>query len=120
MIEKVNTNGRQTGRTTELIHKCEQYNYALIVCPNRAIAEYTFDMARDMMINIPMPITFKEFAEGVFKGRNIDAILIDNLEMVLNDMARGVPIAEVVLMDQGGYIKVERDLQELYPLQADV
>ncbi len=120
MIEKVNTNGRQTGRTTELINKCAEYNYALIVCPNRAIAEYTFDMARDMMINIPMPITFKEFAEGLFEGRNIDAILIDNLEMVLNDMARGVPIAEVVLMDQGGYIRVERDLQELYPLQADV
>jgi len=120
MIEKVNTNGRQTGRTTELIYKCEEYKNALIVCPNRAIAEYTFDMARDKLINIPRPITFKEFAEGIFEGRNIDAILIDNLEMVLNDMARGVPIAEVVLMDQGGYIRDEKDLQELYPLQADI
>ena len=113
MIEKVNTNGRQTGRTTEQIYKCEEYKNALIVCPNRAIAEYTFNMARDKLININRPITFKEFAEGIFEGRNIDAILIDNLEMVLNDMARGVPIAEVVLMDQGGYIRDERDLQEL-------
>jgi len=113
MIEKVNTNGRQTGRTTELIRKCAQYNYAIIVCPNRAMANYTFNMARDMKLVIPFPITFKEFAERRFEGRFIDAFLIDNLEIVLGNMAHGIPIAEVVLMDQGGYIRDERDLQEL-------
>lgn len=101
MIEKINTAGRGTGRTTELIRKCAEYNYAVIVCPNRAMANFTFSMAREMGMNIPMPITFKEFAEGRAYFRNVDAFLIDNLEFVLSSMARGVPIAEVVLMPGG-------------------
>ena len=76
---KIIFSNRRTGRTTRLIEKCTKYNYALIVCPTITRARHVFEMARNMGKKIPMPITFLEFVEGRFYGKNIDAFLIDDL-----------------------------------------
>ena len=94
--------GRQTRRTTELIKRCGEYRYALIVCPTKKQADYVFKMSLGMGVNIPMPITFRDFIEGGFFSPNIDAFLIDNLDDCLNTCTKGVPIDSVVFEKKGG------------------
>lgn len=95
-IEVINR-GRVTGRTTEMIRRCAKHNYALIVTPSKARAQSVFEQARSQGINIPFPITFKEFCRGEFCGRNVDAFLFDDLDASLKEMAMWVPIEAVVI-----------------------
>ena len=88
--------GRQTGRTTELIKRCKEYRYALIVCPNIQMAKYIFHMAKEMGIDIPNPITFKDFVNGRFYAPHIDAFLFDNLDLCLMGCSKGALIDSVV------------------------
>ena len=87
---------RQTGRTTELIKRCAEYRYALIVCPSRRQVEFVFRKACELGFEIPNPITFREFVDGMFYGKNIDAFLFDNLDAALESFARGVLVDAVV------------------------
>ena len=88
---------RRTGRTTQLIEKCSEYNYALIVCPTTVRAYHVFEMARKMGKKIQMPTTFLRFVEGRFCEKNIDAFLIDDLDCCLEMAAKNVPIDTVVI-----------------------
>ena len=93
---KIICRNRQSGRTTEVIKKCAKYNYALIVVPTAQMANYVWKMAKEMGISIPYPITFEQFADGMFYGKNIDAFLFDDLDGSLKIMARGVSVDAVV------------------------
>lgn len=96
---------RQSGRTTELINRCASYRYALIVCPTREQAEYVFKMAIDSKMDIPMPITFKEFVDGRFYAPNINAFLFDDLDGCLEVYSHGVKIDSVVFEE--GRVDIE-------------
>ena len=93
---KIICRSRQTGRTEELIRECAQYRYALIVCPTGEQAHYVLKKSMDMGLNIPMPISFREFVDGRFYSKYIDAFLFDNLDSSLQIYARGVPVTSVV------------------------
>lgn len=89
--------GRCIGKTSDLIRKCAEDNYSLIVCPTRRMCEAVHEQAKEMDLSIPMPITFKEFVNGQFRGKHIDKFYIDELQMSLDNFAHGVPIDTVVI-----------------------
>lgn len=88
---------RRKGKTSILIDKCNKDKYSLIVCPNRAICEYTFKMAQDLGKPIPMPITFEEFVNHKWHGKYMDNFYFDELQMSLEQIAKGVNISDVVI-----------------------
>lgn len=87
---------RQTGKTTELIKKSAETGY-YIVCDTHAMAQYTFKIAQDLKLNIPLPITSKEFIEGRFSSFGIKGFLIDNAEFILSRLAKGVKIDTITM-----------------------
>lgn len=88
---------RCIGKTSDLIQKCAGDNYSLIVCPTRRMCEAVHEWAKEMNLDIPMPITFKEFINGQFYGKRIDKFYFDELQMSLDNFAHGVPIDTVVI-----------------------
>lgn len=106
-MEKLLIANRQTGKTRELIEKCHADDYSIIVCPNRAMCKITFDMAKDLNMPIPMPITFKEFAAGKWNGTFIDRFFFDEIQISLENMARGVPV-DTVIIDATHIGEIER------------
>lgn len=99
-ITKIYASGRGTGKTTALIEECSKYNHALIVVPNKARALNVAKMAREMMLDIPFPITFSELLYGYYHGKPEDAFLFDDLIECLSLITGGVPIAAVALRDE--------------------
>ena len=93
---KVICRGRVTGRTSELIKECAKYKYAIIVAPTTMRARFIFDRALEMKINIPMPISFREFVDHKWYGKWIDAFLFDDLDASLQCVAKEVPVKTVV------------------------
>lgn len=89
--------GRCVGKTSDLIRKCAEDNYSLIVCPTRRMCLAVREQAKKMDLDIPMPITFKEFLNGQFCGKHIDKFYFDELQMSLDNFAHGVPIDTVVI-----------------------
>lgn len=71
---------RCTGKTTELIKLSAQHNI-VIVCPNREMAQETQQMAKDMKLVIPTPLSVEEFMRGKTNGYRFKSILIDELGM---------------------------------------
>lgn len=90
---------RRMGKTTQLIQLCSSYKYALIVCNSHQMCEWTFHYAKEMGINIPMPITYYELLEGRYRGKNIDAFLLDNVDMFLRSLT-SVPIVAITINEK--------------------
>jgi hypothetical protein len=90
---------RRAGKTTQLIKQCAQYKYALIVCNNRRMCEWTFTHAKEIGVDIPMPITYDELMRGVYRGKNIDAFLLDNAEIFLRSLTSSVPIVAIAMSE---------------------
>ena len=90
---------RGTGKTTQLIKQCASYNYALIVCHNQQMCRWTFNHAKEIGIDIPMPITYDELMRGIYRGKSIDAFLLDNVEMFLKSLT-AVPIAAITMSEE--------------------
>jgi hypothetical protein len=82
---------RQTGKTTELIEIASQEG-GYIVCHNREEAYKILKTAEEIGKQIPFPITYDEYLNGSFCGKNIEAFYIDNVELLLSMIARGVPV----------------------------
>jgi hypothetical protein len=102
-MTKLIIDDRQTGRSTKLIKECSKYRYAIIVCPTHIRAKILFDYAKDIGYPIPLPISFEEFVEGRFFGRNIDAFFFDDLDESIRQMAHCVPVKGIVMLkDNGG------------------
>jgi hypothetical protein len=79
---KIITGNRGSGRTTELI-KISHEKQIPIVCSTNLSAKYILDMAKEMKLEIPTPLSISSF-ETAFRGRKIEGILIDNVEFVLS------------------------------------
>ena len=89
---------RQMGKTTELIRMSAE-TFAYIVVPTKNDASRVFQMAKKMGLDIPFPLSFDEFIRGQYHGKNIKGFLIDNADMLLQYMSKGVAIKAISLND---------------------
>ena len=72
-------------KTTELIERANGTN-KLIVCFSREEAMRVFNDAKRMNKKIHLPITFNDFIEGRYSKRNVESILIDNIDICLKNI----------------------------------
>lgn len=93
---KVIVAGRQQGKTTGLISLAAE-GFLYVVVPDHQQARLAAKMAEDMGLDIPLPLTWEEFERGQYHSRGIGGFVIDNLDMCVQRMARGVPIRAVSL-----------------------
>ncbi|SNR99995.1 hypothetical protein SAMN04488503_2270 [Humidesulfovibrio mexicanus] len=82
---------RGAGKTAKVIEECRKHG-GYIVCPGRREAKDIADKAAAWGIRIPYPLTFEEFLRGQFRGRGVKAFHIDNADLLIQYMARGVPV----------------------------
>ena len=85
---------RQTGKTTELIEIASREG-GYIVCHNRAEAYRISKVAEEKGKQILYPLIYEEFLSGSFCGKIIKAFYIDNVELLLARIARGVPVKAI-------------------------
>lgn len=93
---KVICRPRRSGKTTELI-KYASENNLYIVCPDLNFVRQIADKAKELNIDINYPITFREFLNYNFSKQNIKGFCIDNADMLLSDLARGIKIKSIVI-----------------------
>ena len=86
---------RQSGKTTELIKLASTYG-GYIVCRSRQMAGEISDMAHKMELRIAFPITYEEFIEKRYYGKNISKFYIDDADALLQSMT-AVPIEAVTI-----------------------
>ena len=88
--------GRCEGKTTELI-KLAHNDGGVIVCLSQDEAYRISIEAEKMKMDISYPITFNEFIEGRFYKPGIESFYIDNAELLIQKMARGVPVKAITM-----------------------
>lgn len=84
---KVIARGRRTGKTIEIIKESALTgNYILV--RDHTEAQRLFQLAQEMKLSIPLPVTVSEISLGRIHGTSIkrDGILVDNAELVLQQM----------------------------------
>ena len=86
---------RGYGKTTKLIKKSAKSG-DYIVCNKLDEANRIQYEAKQMGLDIPLPITYAEFIEKRYHGRNISGFLIDNLELFLQYLSN-VPVNAVTM-----------------------
>ena len=74
---------RQAGKTSKVLKLAEKH-FAYIICPDRKQAMLIWEQALKKKINIPMPITWKEFIDKKYCSSGIKGgFVIDNVNMCL-------------------------------------
>lgn len=91
---------RQYGKTTHLIRRSADEG-VYILTSNYPRASEIFDMAKNMNLDIPYPVTLDEYLNYGFKGSSItrDGILIDDADQILEMIFAGVPIKCITVSD---------------------
>lgn len=88
---------RGGGKTTELIKACAENPNGIIVCQSAVLAQHIKRMADDLGLTIRTPITFHQFLLGdILMGSNLD-LYIDNVDLLVINIARGRPIKVMTL-----------------------
>ncbi len=88
---------RREGKTTDLIEEARKLpGYNLIVCYDKAEADRIWKIIREKEYDLAMPISFGEFITGKY-GFHINNFLIDNVDMLLQDISKGVNIHAITL-----------------------
>ena len=90
---KVILGHRQTGKTVKLIRMSAKTN-TYIVASSQQEASRIFRKAKELGLNIPLPITFNEFISHGYYGKGINGFLIDNADYLLRSLST-VPILAV-------------------------
>lgn len=89
---------RGRGKTTSLIKRAASLDgYNLIVCINRNQVKEIWKTIIEKKINLPMPITFDEFLKEKYYGMRVDNFLIDDADILLQSISRGVNIDSITL-----------------------
>lgn len=89
--------GRQAGKTTALIRKCHETG-GRIVCASMKRVRHIASLAEEMGLVIPHPITFGELIDGcVIQGWGIPCFYIDDVDSLLRQLTRGVPIEALTI-----------------------
>lgn len=81
------------GKTTDIIElalKGDSY----IVCMDMAEVQRVWGIIRERKLNLPQPITWREFVENKYFGGGIRSFVIDNLDMCIQSMSP-VPIVAI-------------------------
>lgn len=87
---------RQSGRTSEIIKMCaEEGGY--IVTRNTETAYKIRKQARIMGLNIPSPLSYKEFVDKKYYAHGVEKFYIDDVEALLSYIAPAVKIEAVTL-----------------------
>jgi hypothetical protein len=97
-MEKIMMN-RGFGKTHQLIKK-SSITGDCIVCKDFNESSRIFDVAQQMGLKIPMPISFHEFLRGEYSRRGIKGFLIDNADLLLKYISN-VPITAITLSTNG-------------------
>ena len=102
--------GRGQGKTTELIRACAANDkYGLIVCASMPECARVFQVAQDMGLDIPLPITYEQFIKQRYAGRRIDCFYIDNADLLLQSLSRGVVIEAVSITGSEDVVQKTED-----------
>jgi hypothetical protein len=98
---KVICGGWRTGKTMELIKLAAEAEargeISYIVCHNHAEAYRIAQEAKRLDLLIGFPITYDEFLNHDYAGNNIKHLFIDNVEMLLQKLARS-PVSAVTIL----------------------
>ena len=90
---------RGEGKTIQLINKAAE-SFSYIVCFSHEEASRVFSVAEQLGKDIPFPITMQELIDSRFHSPGINGFLIDNADMLLKMLAKGVPV-ECVSFTEG-------------------
>ena len=97
---KIISNQRGGGKTTKLIEEARKLEgYNLIVCIDEREAKRVWENILLEKYELPKPITFREFIDGKYLGKNINSFLIDNADLFLQRLSRGVKIHAVTFTE---------------------
>ncbi len=87
---------RGSGKTLALmLHAADCGSY--IVCHSHQEAHRIAQLARDKGLRIPFPLTYSEFIRHEWFGRGIASFAIDNADMLLQEIAKEVPVTMATL-----------------------
>ena len=88
---------RGRGKTTDLI-KIAAEGFYYMVCANMKRVQWTANLARELGLDIPFPVTFDEFIRKEYYGKGIKGFVIDDADQLLQYMS-SVPVFAVALND---------------------
>lgn len=95
---EVITGGRQSGKTTKLIHKAaEEGGY--IVCRNHKACSRIADYAERIGIDIPYPITYDEFITKSYYGPGVSRLYIDGVKELIERLSKSHVEIEAITID---------------------
>ena len=84
---------RGGGKTTELIEEAKKLEgYNLIVCQDKNEVRRLWQEILEKKYELPQPITFDEFLRRAYCGRNVNAFLIDNADLLIQYLSKGVKV----------------------------
>ena len=89
---------RGKGKTYELIKRSSS-DGGEIVCQNKVEVLRVKHEAREMGVKIPNPITYDEFINHKYRGRNIKEFYIDNVDIFIQTLSH-IPIGIISLTTQ--------------------
>lgn len=75
---------RVCGKTTKLIQKASE-EHLYIICANQQRLRVIMQMAKEMELEIPFPITVAELPA---KGHHIKGVLVEDVEAVLYELIK--------------------------------
>lgn len=107
---------RRTGKTTELIKLSAETGH-YIVTLNNLTANDILNKAKKMNLTIPNPLTYHEFINCSYYGKNINGFLIDDAEMLLQGMS-SYKIHTITMTDKQE-VNTDYDLIVDKPLNKD-
>lgn len=87
---------RGNGKTTELIRISYQ-TMNTIVCVNETEVRSVLNIAKNMGLKIPPPITFSKFLSNGKRGGRYNGFLIDNVDILLENISEYIPVKVITL-----------------------
>jgi len=91
---------RGTGKTREAISIASKTS-SHIVCEGKKRASEVFSMAKEMGMDIPFPLTYDEFVEGRFYGMSVKSFVIEDVDLLIQRFARGIPVKLITITREG-------------------
>lgn len=98
---------RQTGKTTKLIERSAETHYYIVVSTHREACRVR-DMAMDMGLDIPLPLTYDEFLRGEYHPDGVGGLLIDNVDLLLKRLIVGGANIDTITLNIGDSLTVLR------------
>ena len=84
------------GKTYQLLHISSRTKY-YIVCRDTKECHRLELEAINLNLDIPLPISYREFKNGDFYSKGIKGFLIDDADALLEYIADGVPVHTITM-----------------------